>query len=219
METKLISLTKDDFIFLDTTLVKMGFIQTEDSDQRKLFRRLGLIPPREITGREVTYSYNNHEYTGVIHTTYVLKENKWRDKGEDSGWVLIRKGDEAVYFARPFQRKKGFILKLLRYAWVTKWKVDNRPLCPKCSAYMYIKRKKNSRQYFWMCDNREFHPEESVEFFPWDYMLPKKALEFVEIRRTYTEKYNERNKKDGVIRKPAPTIRKKWIITKPQNKI
>ncbi len=217
MEAKKISLTTEDFKFFNEKIIGIGFTKTSIIDQKKLFERLGLIPPRVITGRETTYSYTNHEYTVVVHTTYVEKENRWRGKGEDAGWVLIRKGDEAVYFARPFQRRSGFILKLLRYAWVTKWKVDNRPLCPECSGYMYIKRKTGSRQYFWMCDNKGYHSDETALFRPWDYMLPKKATEFVAIRRSYTEKYNLKNKKKGIVRKPAPLIRKKWEITKPEN--
>lgn len=217
MEKERFNLTTDDFVFLDSKLSELSFSKVNTKDQRKLFHQLGLIPSREITGRETTYSYTNHGYTVIIHTTYLEKENKWRETGTDSGWVLIRDGDKAIYFARPFQRKKGFILKLLRYAWVTKWKVDNRPLCPECSGYMNIHRKKGKRQYFWMCSKQMYHKEEKFVFLPWDYMLPKKATEFVKIRRAYTEKYKAKNKEEGKERTPAPKIRKKWTISNPEN--
>ncbi len=217
MEEKKFGLTTEDFEFLDDKMKSMDFRKTSILGQKKLFRRLGLVPPREIKGRETTYLYHNNGYTVVVHTTYLEREKKWRGAGEDAGWVLIKNRDRAVYFARPFQRKKGFLLKLLRYAWITKWKIDHRPLCPTCSAYMNVKRKSGSRQYFWMCDRKEKHESDGFVFLPWDYMLPKKATEFVTIRRAYTEKYNELSKKAGIQRRPAGTIRKKWIIKKPEN--
>jgi hypothetical protein len=217
LEKEKFELTVDDFVFLDAKMQEIGFLSTEISDQKKLFYRLGLIPPREITGREKTYSYHNHGYTVIIHTTYLEKEKKWRDTGTDSGWVLIRKGDEAVYFARPFKRSKGFIIKILRYAWITKWKVNNRPLCHECRGYMDIYRKKGSRQYFWICNKSKSHNDQRATFLPWDYMLPKKASEFVSIRRTDTEKYKKKNARDGIERTPAAKIRKKWTISNPEN--
>lgn len=217
MEKKKFELTIDDFVFLNAKMQEIGFLSTGISDQKKLFYRLGLIPPREITGREETYFYHNHGYTVIVHTTYLEEEKKWRDTGTDSGWVLIRKGDEAVYFARPFKRSKGFILKILRYAWITKWKVDNRPLCPECKGYMDIYRKKGSRQYFWICNKSEFHQEQRVTFLPWDYGLPQKASAFVNIRRTNTERYKNDNKKKGITPTPAPLIRKQWTISNPEN--
>ncbi len=218
MENKKFSLTTDDFLFLDKMMIEIGYHRMTENEQKKSFKRLGLISPREITGREVSYFYTNNFYTSIVHTTYLDKENVWRKTGEDSGWVLIRELDKAIYFARPFKRTSGFILKILRYAWVTKWKVDNRPLCPVCDAYMHIHRKKKSRQYFWMCGNKALHLEDNpLLFLPWDYKLPKKALEFIKIRRLYTEKYNRKNKEKGIERTPSAVIRKKWIISKPSN--
>lgn len=217
MEKEKFSLVSDDFLFLDRKMLDIGYRKITKSDQRKLFARLGLIPPREVTGRETTYFYTNHGYTAIVHTTYLEKEKMWRQTNEDSGWVLIREGDKAIYFARPFKRTKGFIIRLLRYAWVTKWKVDHRPICDECKAYMFIHRKKNSRQYFWMCDKNENHKEQKPVFHSWDYLLPPKAYDFVKIRRAYTERYYKRNKKMEVVRTPASLIRKQWIISNPEN--
>lgn len=210
-------LTSDDFLFLDRKMLDIGYHKITRSDQKKLFQRLDLIPPREVTGRETTYFYTNHGYTAIVHTTYIEKEKRWREVGEDSGWVLIREGDHAVYFARPFKRTKGFIIKLLRYAWVTKWKVDHRHLCPECDSYMYIHRKKNTRQYFWICEKNTNHKENKPIFLSWDYLLPKKATNFIRIRRSYTERYKNKNKKEGIERTPAAVIRKLWIISNPEN--
>lgn len=217
MGKKSFVLTTDDFLFLDRMLLGLGYHKMTRSDQKKSFQRLGLIPPREVTGREVTYFYTNHGYTVILHTTFLAKEKKWREAGDDSGWNLIKEGDKALYFAKPFQRKKGFIIRFLRYAWISKWKVDNRPLCQECNGYMNISRKKGSRQYFWMCFNYEKHPERKAIFLPWDYLLPKKATSFLKIRRSYTARYKAKNKKEGIERKPAALIRRKWKISNPGN--
>ncbi|MDD3663121.1 MAG: hypothetical protein PHT84_04615 [Candidatus Pacebacteria bacterium] len=217
MDKKELVLKTDDFLFLDRMLLGLGYHKMTRSDQKKSFQRLGLISPRELTGREVTYFYNNHGYTVILHTTFLQKEKRWRDLGEDSGWNLIKEGDKVLYFAKPFQRKKGFIIKFLRYAWISKWKVDNRPLCPSCNAYMNISRKKGSRQYFWMCFNYEKHSDLRPFFLSWDYLLPKKASSFLKIRRSYTARYKKKNKKLGVKRTPAPLLRKSWKISNPDN--
>ncbi len=138
-------------------------------------------------------------------------------RGTDAGWILIAEGDKARYFAKPFNRTKGFILKFLRYAWVTKWKVDNRPLCPECQAYMHITKKASTRQYYFICRHKISHKNGEPVFQPWDVGLPLKALKFVSIRREYTERYNKKIKDEGKIVTPARKIRKPWNIGKPEN--
>ena len=197
----------------------MGYHKVAKSDFHKTFTRLDLSPPRPIEGKEASYRYTNNNYTVVLHTTYLEKEKKWRDKSTDIGWILIAEGDEAKYFARPFQRKKGFILKFLRYAWISKWKVDNRPLCPSCRHYMNISRRMGTRQYFWSCFKKEKHPSDNAEFLSWDHELPKEAAEFLEIRRSVAEKYNIKNRKNNKKVIPAAVRRKKWPIGNPENLI
>jgi hypothetical protein len=210
-------LGEEDFLFLERMLLNMGYRKITPSDSRRTFRRLNLSSPRPIEGRETSYRYNHNGYTVILHTSYLELEKKWRNTGTDIGWNLIAEGDKVKYFARPFQRKKGFILKFLRYAWISKWKVDNRPLCPACNAYMHVHRKKGSRQYFWACWNSEEHPDGKPTFLSWDYNLPPKALEFVKIRRDYAARYNAQNKKNGKIVVPAAVKRRRWKIGSPEN--
>ena len=197
----------------------MGYHKITRNDSSRTFTRLKLLPPRPIEGRETSYRYTNNGYTVILHTTYLELEKKWRDTGTDIGWNLIVEGDKEKYFARPFQRKKGFILKFLRYAWVSKWKVDNRPLCPDCNSYMHIHRKKGTRQYCWICLNSKRHSDHRFTSLCWDHRLPKKATEFVKIRRAYTKRYNDKNRKAGKVVVPAAVIRKKWEIGSPENLI
>lgn len=214
-------LTHDDFLFLEKTLLDMGYLEETTTYSKRLFERLNLIPPRSITGREATYIYKSREqgnnYTVIIHTTYLKASKKWRDTSTDAAWCLIAEGDNAKYFARPFLRTKGFVLKFLRYAWVTKWKVDHRPLCPQCQDFMDIAKKIEPRGYYWICRNNVRHDENKPVFSPWDFGLPLKASKFVSIRRDYTKRYNDKNKKEGKTPTSARKIRKPWESKKPEN--
>ena len=214
-------LTQDDFLFFERQVLSMGYRENTTTNIRRLFERLEITPPRKVIGREVTYSYKSREignnYTVILHTTYIRASKKWRETDTDSGWCLIIEGDKAKYFAKPFLRTKGFILKFLRYAWVTKWKVDHRPLCPECQAYMQIAKKKDKRQYYWACHKNTIHAENKPVFSSWDFGFPLNATKFVNIRREYTIRYHRKNKKEGKIVTPAPKIRKKSIIGKPEN--
>lgn len=215
-EKKVVFLDEKDFLFLENEILKMGYQEITHKDSAKNFLRLNLSPPRRIIGREASYKYCNNGYTIILHTSFLKKENKWRDIGTDSGWILITDGDKPLYFARPFQRSKNFVLKFLRYSWISKWKVNNRPLCPLCKGFMDINRKPDTRQYFWACDKNN-HTINKPIYFPWDYNLPPKALEYVKIRRNNSKKYRELNEKKCKIVTPAAKIRKKWTIGSPEN--
>lgn len=219
MEKIKFSLKEEDFLFLNNEILGMGYSKITKTDFKKTFSRLNLTAPRKLEGKETSYRYTNNGYTVILHTTYLESQKKWRDKGKDIGWNLIIEGDEEKYFARPFQRTKNFIVKFLRYAWISKWKVDHRHLCRECSAYMDIYRKKGTRQYFWTCWNKEKHSTIKPIYLSWDYNLPPKAMEFVDIRRKNTRKYIKKIKKEGKTVIPSAIRRKKWIIGNPDNKI
>lgn len=215
MEKEVI-LTVEDMEYLHTEMIKMGYHNRSPKDSAKVFKRLDLMPPRKVHGREEGYEYTKNGYTTRSWTSFVKALKKFRDKGEDAGWNLIAEGDEALYFARPFQRTKGFIRKFLCYAWISKWKVDHRPLCPHCNAWMHIYRKGN-RQYMWICRNSDLHPDKKFHFESWDLGLPKKAQAYIDLRRAATQYYNKKNKKENKSPTPAPFLRKPWVIMNPQN--
>ncbi len=211
-------LDEKDFQTLEKEILEMGYQEITRKDSAKKFLRLNLNPPRTIIGREASYKYTNNGYTVILHTSFLKNENKWRNIGTDAGWILIAEGDKPLYFARPFLRSKNFVIKFLCYAWITKWKVNNRPLCPLCKGYMDISRKYNSRQYFWSCDKNRHTIGKPVNF-PWDYNLPPKALKFVNIRREKTKKYKAKIVKEERIVTPAAKIRRTWNLGNPQNLI
>lgn len=212
-------LSYEDFLFLERMLLNMGYRKITRYDSRKNFIRLNLSAPRPIVGREASYYYSHNGYTVILHTTFLEKEKKWREGSTDVGWNLILAGDKPVYFAKPFSRTKGFILKFLRYAAISKWKIDHRPLCPECKAYMAIFRKAETRQCCWACFNKTRHAGGVPKFESWDYELSPEDIKFVSIRREYTKRYHDKNKKEGKTPTPAAKIRKPWEIGFPENRI
>jgi hypothetical protein len=230
IEIRPIALTRENFIFLHSILISLGYRKLLKSEWDSIYERLRPESDKKTKGKEVTYVYTNSitMLTVVLHTTYVEAWGEWRGNGEDIAWNLITEGDIAKYFAKPFKRPTDekdvdkFIKDYLRYAWVSKWKVDHRPLCPCCSAYMIIYRKSNTRQYMWACFKNEAHPENDhgerePQFLGWDHSLGPKAKDFVEIRREITKKYKERCKREGRNPRPAAKLRRGWKIRNRQN--
>ena len=208
-----VKLTTEDMNTIDREMIKMGFRNRTTHDSRKVFERLGLIPPRKIIGREEGYEYSNNGYTVKCWTSFVKSLNKFREVGKDVAWILAVEGDQALYFARPLQRRSGtMVQRFLSYAWVTKWKIDHRPLCKHCKAYMNIFRKEHSRSYMWICKNSEKHPSGKFQFESWDIGLPDKAQAFVDIRRENTKRYKAKNQKEGKHPIPAPINRNPWKV-------
>jgi hypothetical protein len=220
-----IALRKKDFVFIAETSMEWGYKLNTKLDSSKTFERLQLSPPRKLPGREaiLTYHNSNTGYTSRVPTSYLEAQEIWRKTGTDYFWIMITEADVEKYFTKPFKRPtkeedvEKFVLEVLRYIWIAKWRVDHRWVCPKCSAFMDITRKKGTRQYYHACMRMNQHPDGKPVFLGWDYELPARAKEFVKIRRELSAKYRERNKKAGIIRKPAATIRKKWEIGKPEN--
>lgn len=215
--------TENDFKFLKENLLSIGFHLKGEINFKKDFQRLGLEAPRKLTGREQGFFFTENGLTVKVWTTYLEKEKKFRDIGEDMGWVLITEGDTAIYFAKPIKRTTSFIQNLLRKAWIAKWRVQNRPLCKQCKSYMDVKSNK-MRQYFWGCFNNVYHHQNEPVFLGWDSIgpdgnLPKKAKAYTDSLRKKIILYKKRDKKLGIIRTPARKIRKPWPITKPENKI
>ena len=205
MNKEVTVLTKEHFMALYATLIEIGF-------EKIVSKGSNLVPPRDTVGTETSFIYTSKNgYSVIVHTTYLEKEDKWRDVATDNGWVLIAEHGKEKYFCRPFKRtSEEFIFKILRYAWVTKWKVDHRPLCPVCGSMMEIFYESSPRACFWICRKIKFHKDHKPEMLRWDHGLPEHAQEFVDIRRNYTARYTAKNAQSGVTPTPAPVIRKPW---------
>lgn len=204
------------FLLLEISGLKVRPVSQKAQD----FYRLEIQAPhhRKLEGSEQAWTYSKGNYTVIVWTTYLAKEGKFRDTGTDVGWVIVVSGDDLVYCTRPILRSSSdFVLKLARYAWVTKYKIDHLPLCPKCRAKMFIFRKKGTREYMYICRHTDRHDDNKATFRSWDYGLKDKAKEFLAIRREATQKYNKRNEKLGKKPTPKALLRKKWSIGRPQN--
>lgn len=218
--------TPQGFEWFCEIMQQYGFQKIGSKQVRKDFYRLGLEKRfRRLESVEVGFAYASpySNYVVKIWTTVRKDNNQQRQLGTDVGWVIITLGDELIYCARYFLRSnENFFLSLARYAWISKWKIDNVPLCPyeNCRREMHICRKKGTRQYYWACYNPDVHKK--TQFLNWDHGLGQKAKDFLKIRRTKASQYNKKNKelfeKTG---KPIPVPKAKTRrvrqVGKPEN--
>ncbi len=213
------ALSIEDYLLLDEILKSIGYSDIKRAQKSKDMFRLDLEAPRKLEGSEEGKRYSNNGYTSIIWTSFLLKQGKFRDTEKDIGWPIITMEDELVYSATPVPRTSGFVMKMARYAWINKWKIDNLPLCPckNCKARMYIYRKRNTRQYMYICKNGARHGDGKARFRPWDYGLPPKAQQFLDLNRLAREAYRKRNEKKGIKPVPKAVTRKRWIVHAPHN--
>lgn len=215
------TVSKEGFEWFCSIMKEWNFQKIGSKQIIKDFTRLDLQKRiRKVEGYETGFIYSspNSPYSVKVWVTYLEKEEKFRDVGTDAAWVILVTNDELDYSAKPFKRNNSeFFLSLARYAWISKWKIDNPPLCPckTCEKEMQIHRKKGTRQYFWMCIAPNKH--ENPTFRSWDYGLGDKAKDFLSIRREKTKKYKEKNKKLGKNPTPAAVLRKKRQVGRPEN--
>lgn len=200
-------------------LESWGFRSINKIEIEKDFKRLGLFSRNPKEGREEGFIFTSKNGLKVIvWTTFILQDEKARD--EDLGWVLITNGDKVLYFAHPFRRTKNFAANLTRYAWIARWRVLNRPLCPDCNRLMDIARGKGIRARYWICTNRTKHKSAKATKISWDYGMPPKALSFLKAERAARRKYIVRRRKDGKLANVAPLIRSgMWTVSRKDNMV
>lgn len=198
---------------------KFREISREESSRD--FWRLKLTPPSPREGREVGFTLHANGLTAVVWTSYLLPEERLREK--DYGWVLIREGDKARYFAHPMLRTKHFLGRMYRRAVVAQLRILNRPLCPVCRANMRIARGKGLKSRFWECRKVIRHPDKKPIFVDWDYELSlekyPKALAFVLAERKKRKRYRDRARAAGKRVGKAMMRREGWQVGRPENLI
>lgn len=198
----------------------MNFRPISGNEMSRDFEKYNLRAPRKLTGREVGYILTAPNGNSVkVWTTIVKDQKRPRDKGEDVGWVIIVDAqNNLVYCARYFNRPKNddyenFFLNLIRYAWVSRVKILNPPLCRhghERPVEAKIERKRGSRQMRFVCRDKKAHPK--PVFFSWDEPIKymPKAIDFVKIRRKKTAQRKKRNKELGINPVPKATKRRTW---------
>ena len=199
-------------------MIGMGFRELSPMEFDRDRKRLGLVPQskRKVHGREVGYVFSAGLYEVIVWTSYVYALGACRD--QDQVHILIREGDRVLYKTREIRRTTNFVRTMLSYAWITRWKVLNRPHCNKCGAEMDLANGK-FRRYWWKCTNSEMHFHGDVATRPWDFGLPPKALAFVKEMRKPGQKYRNKLRKLGkkVFSRIRSHIGKGWSTTYQQN--
>lgn len=191
-------------------MLEKGFRKLGRSELRSDFKRLGLEAPRPREGREVGFTFHANGLTAVVWTTYLEEAGEARQ--EDAGWVLIKEGDTPRYFSHPIHRTKGFLCRLYKWAQVNKQRVEKRPLCPTCQAFMSIVPGPALKARYWECDRALRHPDHKKRTVMWDKPLSEGARRFVLAER---QKRASGSKPTGA----AMLKRKSWSINRAENQL
>lgn len=201
-----------DFQSFKRKLLRLGFRVMNATDRRSVHN---LVPPRPRNGREVGFIFEANNLEVVVWTTWLEAENQIRES--DEGWILIRKGRQALYFSRPLHRTKNFLLSLFLQARIAQLRVENRPHCPGCNSLMDIVRGRAMKQRYWRCDRVSHHPRHKPEWRAWDVCLSPLAKKYVDDLRQKRLRYHEQliaqGKEPFVAmrkRKPWTTRQEKW---------
>ena len=193
-------------------LLKEGFREIGFCEVFKTFARLGLEAPRYHPGREVGFCFEANGWKVYIWTTFVISLQQARK--EDTGWVLITKGDKILYSTHPLRRTKYFLRRLYKYALIAKMRVINRPLCPSCQAYMDIERGRGLKSRYFIC-RKKAHLKPI--FINWDIGLSAWAKDFLKAERKKRALYRKKRRADGKTVGMAMLTRKRYKITRPEN--
>lgn len=202
----------ESFEAFERSLLKRGFRKIAKKEFGRDKERLGLTSPSPRKGRETGFIFSASGLTVVVWTTFLEAEGVARD--QDSGWVLIREGDEARYFARPMMRTKNFLHRLLLAACIAKVRIENRPLCPTCKAFMKITEGQHLKQRYWSCCNG--HGKVTL---PWDHSLPPLVLEYLKDIRKERARYRRKLAKEGKTPGKALLKRTPWTMKRLENKV
>lgn len=202
------------FGMFERSILGKNFREMTVQEFRSEYRRQGLEPPSPREGREVGFLFEANGYKVVVWTTY-LREAKIARKS-DAGRVLIRRGDSALYHDRPKHRTKNFLHNLFLAAVIAQARVLNRPLCPKCHAFMHMKNGKGLKSRFWEC---AMSAHARPIRLSWDHGLPPDLLKEVKRIRQKREPYRKKLALQG--KKPGAAMlkRRRHKVHRPQNRV
>jgi len=208
---------QESFDAFSRALKRRGFRKLSGGEFRSDFRRLALRAPRMREGREAGFVFMANGLKVQVWTTYLDTEGYARE--QDAGWVLIKQGDKIRYSSHPHYRTRHFLYNLLLSAAIAKERVMNRPLCPKCSAYMDIAYGQALKARYWKCCRREEHDDGKPVNLDWDHGLPPIVVEFAEKIRKERARYRKQLRRQG--RRPGAAMRRRigWEVGNPQNVI
>lgn len=210
---KLVLPDKSAFAYFSNRLVNWGFSIIPDKEFADKYKALGLIAPRPREGgREVGFVFNANNLTVTVWTTWLSKEQ--RPRKIDEAWVIITsEKNKILYSSHPIHRTKNFVHTLLKQAWIAKFRVKNRPCCPKCGKFMEIAPGKGAKSRYWRCSNKSEHDNGKNTRLGWDYGLIIEAKKYLKSLRKGRAVYREKRRKLGL---PVDVARKKRKLWKSQ---
>lgn len=210
---------KKAFTGFEEKILALGFRELTHEEFVEAFQRSGFKPLGSSVGEETAFVYSAdrpdkpNDLKVFVWTTYLSWKNESRDS--DAGWILITQAGQARYFAHPLMRTKNFLITLIRLAWIARWRVINRPVCPQCQRFMKIAYGWAIKSRYWRCDYRISHHPYKPVFLPWDIGMPPKAFAFLKKRRKVRRKYREGRKRAGKPNNVAMLYRlkrkKRWL--------
>lgn len=204
--------TIEDFKKIETALKELGFREIGSNEVKKDFYRKSLTAPRPRTGKEVMFQYHSDGLSVIVCTTWVRDANEARES--DSGWVLIKDGDDKVWYNPRIHRTKNFVTNLLFHAGYAMERVLARPICPECKQSMKIVEGKTLHSRYWACRNRREHASKKQHTASWDQGLrPSLIRKRIKIRKERARQKARQRKKDlerGVQSVPSRISRKAW---------
>lgn len=204
--------TLDGFWSFRRALMDLEFRPISHVEFRKQFQRLDLRAPRPRLGRETGFVFSANNLDVVVWTTWLSREGKARE--EDAGWVLIKERDAVHYFSHPIHRTGNFFPTLFRHAWIARWRVLNRPLCPECKAYMNVARGRGIKSRYWSCSRALRHGMEGTIRLDWDHGMPPRAKALLTLWRKARARYRERRREEGKATDVAILRRKRWRVSR-----
>ena len=202
-----------DFAHFEQLCLKLGFRKISPNEVREQLRQANKRSSRPLEGVETGFRLDSKGLALKVWTSYLEDKGKLREKGTDSGWVLITQNGKTAYFSHQiFRRSEKFLFNLYCWVVINWYRVSRRPKCPECKEYMNIVKGRHLKQRYWCCERRELHTTKKKKYsLDLNFALPPEAKKW--LKRVYKQrkKYSSKVKKAGKQPHAAMLKRKKWV--------
>lgn len=204
-----------DFAYFADELEALGFREMTDEEFYESFKKKRLKAPRKRYPKK-----QNHRQVGFVFYAYGLRVCVWttwlkkqdKPKKSSEAWVIIEDKNKALYFSHPIHRTKNFVINLLRQAQIARTRIINRPLCPKCNDWTWMKivQGRSVKSRYWRCSRKAYHKNNKPEYLDWDCGISDADKAYLKPIRKKRAKYRKKRKKQGKPNNVAMKKRKTW---------
>lgn len=202
-----------DFAYLADSLEALGFYEIPDEEFYESMQHVSQAP-RSRSGREVGFIFHAYHLTVCVWTTWLKEQNQARES--DAAWVIIEDKNRKLYVSHPIHRTKNFVTNLLRQAQIARERIINRPLCPECNDWNWMKiaKGKGAKSRYWRCSRKVHHKDNKAVCLDWDNGLSDEDKAHLKSIRKQRATYRKKRKKQGKPTNIAMKKRKTWKIKK-----